>query len=49
MKTTYKNVGKGSFNFKKSRHNIMNTFFDSNISEFTGNLLEIMDGERTRH
>ena len=38
MTTTDKDDVEGSFNLKASRHNIMYTFFYSNISEFAGNL-----------
>ena len=46
MTTTYREDVQGSLNLKTSRHNIMYTFFYSNISEFEGDLEGILN-ERT--
>ena len=43
MTTTDKDEVYGSYNLKTSRHNIMYTFFYSNLSEFAGNLEGIID------
>ena len=41
--TTDKYAAEGSFNLTTSRHNIMHTFFYSNISEFSGNFQGMID------
>ena len=43
MTTTDNHEVEGYFNIKTSRHNIMHTFFYSNICEFDGNLKEMTD------
>ena len=45
MTTTNKYDVEVSLNLKTSRHNILYTFFYSNISEFAGNLEETLDDE----
>ena len=46
MTTTNKEYVEGSFNWKTSRHNIMYTFFYSNISEFAVELKGVLDEEK---
>ena len=46
MTTTDKYAVEESFNLKASRHNIMYTFFYSNVFEFYGNLQGMLDEGR---